>query len=78
VEKKICNKEGITFSEIAYIGDDINCKELLESVALAACPANATSKIKEIPGIISMAKSGGQGAVREFVDFIIERSDKRR
>jgi N-acylneuraminate cytidylyltransferase len=78
VAKKICNKEGITFSEIAYIGDDINCKELLESVALAACPANATSKIKEIPGIISMAKSGGQGAVREFVDFIIERSDKRR
>ena len=35
----ICNELGITLQEVAYIGDDINCIDLLSSVGLAACPA---------------------------------------
>jgi N-acylneuraminate cytidylyltransferase len=71
IVKEICEKEGITLSEVAYIGDDINCKELLESVGLAACPANAHKAIKEIPKILQLSKKGGDGAVREFVDEIL-------
>lgn len=71
VAKGICQKEGITLEEVAYIGDDINCFELLSSVGLAACPANALSKIKSIPGIIHLQKCGGDGAVREFVEWIL-------
>lgn len=69
--RKICEKEGITLSEVAYIGDDINCFELLSSVGLAACPANAVDKIKQIPGIILLEKKGGEGVVREFINLII-------
>ena len=69
--KEICQKEGITLEEVAYIGDDINCFELLSSVGLAACPANAMPKIKSIPGIIHLQKEGGSGAVREFVETIL-------
>ena len=69
---EICKKEGIELNEVAYIGDDINCRELLESVGLAACPSNSLKHIKSIPGIIKLYKSGGNGAVREFSDFIIE------
>lgn len=68
----ICEKEGISLEEVAYIGDDVNCLELLQSVGLAACPANAVTKIKAIPNIIHLTKSGGEGAVRELIDLILE------
>jgi len=71
--QEICEKEGITLAEVAYIGDDVNCFELLSSVGLAACPADALDAIKNIPGIIQMKKKGGEGCVREFVEMIISK-----
>ena len=68
----ICKKEGISLQQVAYIGDDVNCIELLKAVGLAACPANAISKVKAIDGIIQLQKSGGDGAVREFIDMILD------
>ena len=72
VAKEICAKEYISLDEVAYIGDDINCHELLSSVGMAACPANALPRIKNIPNIIHLEKKGGEGAVREFVEIILE------
>lgn len=69
--KEICEKENISLSEVAYIGDDVNCFELLTNVGFAACPANAVDKIKAIPGIKIMKKKGGEGAVRELADYIL-------
>ena len=69
--KEICILENITLEEVAYIGDDINCLDLLMHVGLAACPNNATKIIKSIPGIIQLTKAGGEGAVREFIDEYI-------
>ena len=43
---EFCDKEKIDLSEIAYIGDDINCYDLLSNVGIAACPKNAIQKIK--------------------------------
>ena len=68
---EICKEEGITLSEVAYIGDDVNCKELLSNVGIAACPENAVDEIKDIPNIIKLKKKGGDGAVREFINIII-------
>lgn len=73
VAKEICEKEGVTLDEVAYVGDDINCFDLLSSVGFAACPANSLPKIKSIPGILQLQKCGGDGAVREFVEWILER-----
>jgi len=70
--KEICEKEGISLAEVAYIGDDVNCFELLSSVGMAACPSNALAAIKNIPGIIQMNKKGGEGCVREFIEIIIK------
>lgn len=69
--KEICVKEGIDLSEVAYIGDDINCLELLSHVGIAACPSNAVKTIKNIPNIIQLKTAGGSGAVREFVELIL-------
>jgi len=69
--KEICEKEGISLANIAYIGDDVNCLELLSSVGLAACPADAMEAVKNIPGIIQLKKKGGEGCVREFTEMIM-------
>ena len=71
IAKEICQKENISLKEVAYIGDDINCKELLQRVGLAACPVNALEEIKNIPSIIKLSNCGGDGAVREFVSSIL-------
>jgi 3-deoxy-D-manno-octulosonate 8-phosphate phosphatase (KDO 8-P phosphatase) len=70
---EICRKEGISITETAYIGDDVNCLELLEVAGLAACPSDAVRKIREIPGILILDKKGGEGVVREFADLILEK-----
>ena len=71
IAKEICAQEGITLDEVAYIGDDINCKELLENAGIAACPNNALDEIKRIPGIVYLSKEGGSGVVREFIDILL-------
>lgn len=69
--KEICDLEGITLDQLAYIGDDINCKELLSHVGLAACPSNARAEIKAISGIMHLNTAGGSGALRELAEFIL-------
>lgn len=69
--KELCKKMGITLNEVAYIGDDINCKELLENVGLAACPYDAEEAILEIPGIHILSHKGGDGCVRQLANYIL-------
>lgn len=70
VAEEICKEMGITMQEVAYIGDDVNCVELLSSVGYAACPSDACERVKNIPGINVMTKKGGEGCVREFVESL--------
>lgn len=72
VAKNICEQMGISLHEVAYIGDDVNCIELLSSVGLAACPADADTRVNSIPGIHVMSKKGGDGCVREFCEMILK------
>jgi N-acylneuraminate cytidylyltransferase len=69
--KEICAKEGIALENVAYIGDDINCLDLLSAVGFAACPADAMPQIKAAPSVKILAKKGGEGVVREFVNDIL-------
>ena len=69
---EICEKEGITIDQVAYVGDDVNCLDLLEKVGWAACPQDAVKAVKAIPGITILSKKGGEGCVREFIDLIME------
>lgn len=71
IVEELCKKEQISLDEVAYIGDDVNCFELLSNVGIAICPNNAIHKIKTIPNIIQLNKNGGEGVVREFVDQIL-------
>lgn len=72
VAKEICKQENLTLENVAYIGDDINCIELLEQVGISACPADAVKQVKGIKNIIHLSKNGGEGVVREFIDLILD------
>jgi YrbI family 3-deoxy-D-manno-octulosonate 8-phosphate phosphatase len=69
---EIIRKEmGISFDEIAYIGDDINDLEAIEKCGISAAPSDANKKVQRAAKIV-LAKKGGEGCVREFADLIIE------
>lgn len=71
IAQEICTRENIGLNQVAYIGDDLNDLELLNSVGLSACPNNAVDQVKQIKGIRILNRIGGDGAVREFVDFVL-------
>lgn len=72
IAKEICAQENITLEETSYIGDDVNCMELLSAVGFAACPSDAMLAVQNISGISVLNKRGGEGVVREFVEVILK------
>ena len=70
---EICEEMGITMDQVAYIGDDVNCYDLLAAVGWAACPADACDKVKSIPHIRILTRRGGDACVREWIDQILAR-----
>lgn len=70
--KKVCLKEHISLNEVAYIGDDLNCKCVLAKVGLAACPSDAAEEIIKMSNVMVLKNPGGSGAIREFADLILK------
>lgn len=62
------------FREVAYIGDDLNdivcMREIKNQGGVTGCPCNASQQIKMISEFVSIY-NGGDGAVREFIDWIL-------
>ena len=71
VLKTILEKENLSWSEIAAIGDDLNDYKMLKKAGLSFSPQNASSYIKKIVNVVCN-KSGGNGAVREMIEYIIK------
>jgi len=71
IVKEICTTENIDLDQVAYIGDDLNCINLLKEVGFAACPSDAVHEVKSISGIRVLNTKGGYGAVREFIETIL-------
>lgn len=67
---KWCEELGITLDNVAYIGDDLNDIKAMKEVKLVACPNNAVREVKDIADFICK-KNGGEGAVREFCEYLI-------
>lgn len=69
--KEIAKKFNTDISKVIYIGDDLNDLEVIENVGFSACPFNAQPIIKNNVNYITNL-SGGSGAVRELIDFILD------
>ncbi|WP_312503629.1 KdsC family phosphatase [Lacrimispora sp.] len=68
---EILSKNNLQLTETAYMGDDINDIECMKAVGIVGCPSDAVKEIKAISDYITTC-SGGNGAVREFVEWIKE------
>ena len=73
--KSICEELNITLEDVAYIGDDINDLQLLKKVGFASCPQQSPQYIKDHVDFVTF-KKGGEGAFREFVEFLLTKSNK--
>jgi 3-deoxy-D-manno-octulosonate 8-phosphate phosphatase (KDO 8-P phosphatase) len=74
VAEEIRLRIGVNWEEIAYIGDDIGDIKLLEKVGFSAAPHNASIYIKEKVHLVTNSK-GGEGAFREFVEYILKENN---
>ena len=63
----ICKQENISPQNVAYLGDDINDLQVLQSVGFSACPNDAQKEVKAVSKYISN-KNGGEGVVRDFLE----------
>ncbi len=68
------NKTDFTLKNCAYIGDDIldiQCmKPIKEAGGMVGCPADAVEQVKVIADYIA-PHNGGDGAVRDFIEWLI-------
>ncbi len=68
---ELCSKYGLQLEQVAFIGDDLNDLPALECVGLACAVADAAEPVQRIAHYVS-ARRGGDGAVREVCELLIE------
>jgi 3-deoxy-D-manno-octulosonate 8-phosphate phosphatase (KDO 8-P phosphatase) len=67
----ILDKEQLSWNQVAAIGDDINDYKMLKKSGLSFTPANGSRYLKEMVNVICK-NSGGNGAVREMMEYIFK------
>ena len=70
VVKQLADRYRVDLSEIAYVGDDINDVEVMENVGFPCTVNNASDIIKGKARYVSEL-NGGEGAVRDIIEFIL-------
>lgn len=73
--KKECLEEYLLLNNIQrdtvlFMGDDLPDYEVMQSVGLACCPADAAHEIKIISHYISQIK-GGEGCARDVIEKVL-------
>ena len=73
--EELMESHNLKKEEIADMGDDLNDLGIMKKVGLKGAPQDAVSEVKGIADFVS-SKKGGEGAVREFVEFILKKEEK--
>jgi len=69
--EQVKHKINVSDQEIAYIGDDEPDIPVMRKVGFAACPRDAIVAVRNEADFVCK-KNGGEGAVREVIDIILE------
>jgi 3-deoxy-D-manno-octulosonate 8-phosphate phosphatase (KDO 8-P phosphatase) len=75
VSASLLEKLGLQWDELAFMGDDLIDLPAMSLCGLAIAPANARPIVKERAHAVTEA-SGGKGAVREAIEFILAAQGK--
>lgn len=65
------SSRGLSWSEVAYMGDDLPDRECLDAAGLSCAPADAVAAVARSVDYQTRAP-GGRGAVRELSDLIVD------
>jgi len=60
----------LRWSDVCYIGNDLNDIECIKKAGVSFCPADANSTVKKRVDYVS-SKPGGNGAIREILDLFL-------
>jgi 3-deoxy-D-manno-octulosonate 8-phosphate phosphatase (KDO 8-P phosphatase) len=72
--KNYLEQNNIGWNEVLFMGDDLPDVEVLKSVGMPCCPADAVMEVKKISKYISPI-SGGYGCVRDVIEKVLKLND---
>ena len=75
--RQFAESNGFELAEIAFMGDDVNDVPAMEIAGLPAAPADAFEAAREAAKIVTR-HSGGRGAVRELIEYILSEREASR
>ncbi|MBS3740652.1 MAG: HAD hydrolase family protein [Candidatus Cloacimonetes bacterium] len=75
VIENMLNELDINFSEAIYMGDDLNDLPVLKKVSISICLPDSPDELKDICTYVTK-KRGGQGAVREAIEYVLKQENK--
>ncbi len=75
--KEILDHSNISSDEVAVIGDDINDLSIIRAVKYSFAPKDCAKPLKkEVYKVLK--KRGGEGAVREMIDYLIKKEKLKK
>ncbi len=72
VLEALLEKLDISMEHVAAIGDDLNDLPMLKAAGISFVPRDASSYVDKIADVI-LTKKGGDGAVREMIEYLIKK-----
>ena len=75
VFEEILAKEGLQADEVAFVGDDVIDLPVMRRCGLAIAVPNAREEVKDEAHIVT-DHAGGEGAVRDAVEYILRAQNK--
>ena len=69
--REMAARHGLSLKQVAYIGDDVNDLEALKAVGFSATPADGMPQVAATVDYVC-SKKGGEGAVREIIEMILD------
>jgi 3-deoxy-D-manno-octulosonate 8-phosphate phosphatase (KDO 8-P phosphatase) len=72
VLEALLEKLDLTMENVAAIGDDLNDLSMLKAANISFVPRDASAYVDKIATVI-LSKKGGNGAVREMIEYLIKK-----
>ena len=69
--KQILDLANIISEDVAYIGNDINDIECIQFAGIGVAVSDSDPKVLAVADYITF-KNGGRGAIREFIDIVLD------
>ena len=74
VLEDLLDKLDLSMENVAAIGDDLNDLQMLKAAKISFVPRDASAYVDKIATVI-LTKRGGDGAVREMIEYLIKEEE---